>query len=136
MTASYLPLWESLRSEQFDPLALWQRVGEDTQLLCELVRIFTAEYPEIIRRIEQALQVRDAAQLQKASHLLKGSLLQLSAFGAAGAAAELEDSASRSRLESSSQLIEKVKIEIDCLMQMLKTMTSSIQKSSSFESGG
>ncbi len=127
MTASYLPLWNSLRSDQFDPLALWQRVGEDMQLLRELVRIFASEYPDMLRNIEEAVQLRDAARLLKASHLLKGSLLQLSAFGAAGTAAELEQRAASAYVDAAGSLIGKIKSEVDVVMQMLRAMIASAQ---------
>jgi HPt (histidine-containing phosphotransfer) domain-containing protein len=127
VNASYLAFWDSLKSQQFDPLALWQRVGEDMQLLREVVRVFASEYPDTLRTIEEAVQMRDAARLQNAGHVLKGSLLQLSAFTAAGTAAELEERAANGHLESAGSLIGKIRTEIDVLMQLLKTMTASAQ---------
>ncbi len=105
------------------------------QLLREVVRVFASEYPDTLRAIEEAVQMRDAVRLQNAGHLLKGSLLQLSASGAAGTAAELEERAANGHLDSASSLIAKIRSEIDVLMQMLKAMTASAQANAGMAPG-
>ena len=93
-------MWESLTSERFDPSALWQRVDGDMQLLGELVKIFAAEYPELLLKIDAATRDGDAEALREASHKLKGSLLQLSAPVAAQAASNLERLAASNSLNN------------------------------------
>ncbi|HST79215.1 MAG TPA: Hpt domain-containing protein [Verrucomicrobiae bacterium] len=117
-------MWESLTSERFDPFALWQRVGGDMQLLSELVQIFAAEYPELLLRIEEATREGDADSLRKASHQLKGSLLQFSAPIAARAAADLEIVAGNNSPKNIAPAVARVKAEIDHLVPLLQTMIS------------
>lgn len=135
MSSSYFPAWETLRSEKFDPLALWQRVGEDMRLLREVVQIFARESPQMLRRMEEAIERRDARGLQKASHRLRGSLLQFAAPAASSAAADLEKSATllfveqstdRNSTEQAKAFLNKLRAEIDVLMQALRAMTSQV----------
>lgn len=136
MSSSYFAAWDSLRSERFDPLALWQRVGEDMRLLREVVQIFARESPQMLRRMEEAIELKDAGGLQKVTHKLKGSLLQFAAPAASSAAASLEKSANRMSSEKSVDRIsldearfflDKLKAEIDALMQALGAMTSQVR---------
>jgi HPt (histidine-containing phosphotransfer) domain-containing protein len=92
------------------------------QLLSELVKIFAAEYPELLLTIDAASRDRDADTLRKASHKLKGSLLQFSAPVAANAAGLLEHLAASNSLTNIAPSIETVRAEIDRVMQLLETM--------------
>src|SRR6185312_1198136 len=83
-------MWESLKSERFDPFALWQRLGEDQNLLSELVEIFASEYPGMLSSIEESLQESDTAKLKATAHKLKGSLLQFGDAQASAAGYKLE----------------------------------------------
>jgi HPt (histidine-containing phosphotransfer) domain-containing protein len=118
-------MWESLASERFDPSALWKRVGGDMQLLSELVQIFVAEYPELLLQIDAAVRDGNADGLRKASHKLKGSLLQFSAPMASHAAADLENLAAGNSLKNATSSVERVKMEIASLVRLLKAMVSS-----------
>jgi histidine phosphotransfer protein HptB len=117
-------MWENLTSERFDPSGLWQRVGGDMQLLSELVHIFAAEYPELLLMIDAATREGDGDTLRKASHKLKGSLLQFSAPVAAGAAADLEILAAGNSSKNITRAVATVKAEIEYLVPLLKTMIS------------
>jgi HPt (histidine-containing phosphotransfer) domain-containing protein len=116
--------WETLKSERFDPFVLWRVVGEDMQLLSHVVHIFTNEYPGMLREMEKAARARDAAALRKASHKLKGSLLQFSAPIAASAVARLEHYADHGDMENAPASITAVKKETDFVIQMLQAMVS------------
>jgi HPt (histidine-containing phosphotransfer) domain-containing protein len=118
-------MWESLTSERFDPSALWQRVDGDMQLLGELVKIFAAEYPELLLKIDAATRDGDAEALREASHKLKGSLLQLSAPVAAQAASNLERLAASNSLNNVVLSVNTLKTEIDFLARLLEAMVSS-----------
>lgn len=95
------------------------------QLLSELVQIFVAEYPELLLQIDAAVRDGDADGLRKASHKLKGSLLQFSAPMASHAAADLENLGAGNSLENATSSVERVKMEIDSLVRLLKAMVSS-----------
>lgn len=117
-------MWESFRSERFDPFLLWRVVGEDMQLLSQVVHLFASEYPSMLRDIENAARAQDGMALRKASHKLKGSLLQFAAPVAVSAAAELEHCADNGGMEKASACIATVKKETEFLIQILQVMVS------------
>jgi HPt (histidine-containing phosphotransfer) domain-containing protein len=78
----------------------------------------------MIAEIENAARAQDGDALRRASHKLKGSLLQFSGLAAVSAAAELEHCADNHGMENAPALIEAVKKETDFLMQMLQAMVS------------
>ena len=92
------------------------------QLLRELAEVFAAESPGMVSQIESALEQRDPVKLQKASHKLRGAVLQFSAHGAAAAAASLESMGKGSLLEDAPQALLTLKGEISSLQDALATM--------------
>lgn len=115
-------VYESLRCDRFDAIALWETVGQDTRLLSELVRIFSEEYPQMLLTIEQALTKKDAVSLSKAAHKVKGALLQLAAPKAASVAADLESCAHSVSLTNLSPLANQLRGEVESLLPLLKAM--------------
>ncbi|HWG41822.1 MAG TPA: PAS domain S-box protein [Gemmataceae bacterium] len=57
----------------FDPRPLLQRISEDRELFHELIDMFQADCPRLLRQVREAIEASDAAALERASHLLKGS---------------------------------------------------------------
>jgi signal transduction histidine kinase/CheY-like chemotaxis protein/HPt (histidine-containing phosphotransfer) domain-containing protein len=91
------------------------RASGDRALLEELTRIFLEENPETLRRIEQALEARDAKAVERLAHRLKGALLTLAAPRAADAALELETSATP-------ESFQRLRLEVSRLEDELKTL--------------
>jgi CheY-like chemotaxis protein/anti-sigma regulatory factor (Ser/Thr protein kinase) len=57
----------------FDRLGALDSVGGDEQLLTELAEVFLQEAPQLLEQIEHAMRQRNAKQLQRAAHTLKGA---------------------------------------------------------------
>jgi len=74
----------------FDRDAALARVGDDEELLTELVKIFLDDYPNSIAAIEAALAQRNASGLERAAHTLKGAVANFGADAVVQAAFELE----------------------------------------------
>lgn len=98
------------------------RVHGDLQLLRELVDLFAVEVPRMLARIEKAIQHGSASELEKASHMIKGSMLQFSAHEAASIALQLEESGQAGSLAGTQVLLEKLRREIVALQQTLRAM--------------
>jgi HPt (histidine-containing phosphotransfer) domain-containing protein len=111
-----------LKSEHFDPDALWDRVHGDATLLRELVDLFAAEVPGMLARIEKAIRHGSPSDLEKASHKIKGSMLQFSAQAAAGIALQLEENGRIGSTASTESLLQKLRQEISELQQTLYAM--------------
>ena len=69
---------------------LLQRFDGDRVLLAELLGIFREDYPGQIRNAQQAVAQKDAAQVERWGHSLKGALGNLSAIRASALAGEFE----------------------------------------------
>jgi HPt (histidine-containing phosphotransfer) domain-containing protein len=111
-----------LNSERFDPESLWNRVDGDMDLLRELVELFAEETPRMLSQIEDAIKHGSAAEIEKGSHKIKGSVLQFSARAAAAIALELEENARLGCVEGSEVLLERLKQEVEVLQATLQTM--------------
>jgi len=111
-----------LKHEGFDPQGLLKRVHGDLALLRELVDLFATEVPGMLAGIEKAIQQGSPSELQKASHKIKGSMLQFSAHAAAKIALQLEKNAQAGLVGESAMLLEKLKKEINVLQQTLRAM--------------
>jgi HPt (histidine-containing phosphotransfer) domain-containing protein len=111
-----------LKSERFDPESLWDRVDGDLELLRELVEIFAQEGPRMLARIQEAIAQGSASDLEKASHKIKGSVLQFSGHAAAAAANELEEKGRNGSVAGAEPLLSKLRNEIDLLEGTLNSM--------------
>ena len=111
-----------MNSEGFDAQALLGRVHGDLNLLRELIDLFAAEVPEMLARIEKAIQDGSPSEMEKASHKIKGSMLQFSAQKAARIARQLEESGQTGSMAGAGMLLEQLRKEIDALQQTLRAM--------------
>ena len=111
-----------MKNEHFDPEALWARVDHDGALLRELVAMFAEEAPQLLARIEEGIKSELAGDVKKASHKLKGSLLQFSARSAVAAAQELEARAQNEPLAGVAPLLNRLRHEIELLQEGLNSM--------------
>ena len=111
-----------MKSEHFDPVALWRRVDHDRDLLRELVAVFAEEAPQLLARIEEGIRAGLLGDVKKASHKLKGSLLQFSARTAVAAAQELEERAQNGLVAGAAPLLTRLRHEVDLLREALNVM--------------
>ena len=111
-----------LKSEHFDSVALWRRVDHNRDLLRELVAVFAEEAPRLLARIEDGIRAGVAGDVRKASHKLKGSLLQFSARTAVAATEELEERAQNGLVVDAAPLLNKLRQDVDLLREALNVM--------------
>ena len=116
--------FESLRSQSFDPAALWERLSGDVELLRDLVRIFCEEYPGLLENLAGAIKRRSYSDVQKFSHKLKGSALQFSGSGVAELAGFLEEMGASRSLDGATRIFARLKQEIANLVHSLRSMAS------------
>jgi len=111
-----------LKSEHFDPESLWHRLGHDRDLLREVVAVFAVEAPQLLARIEEGIRGSSAGEVKRASHKLRGSLLQFSAHAAVTVAQELEEKAENGLVAGATPLLNRLRHEIDLLREGLNAM--------------
>lgn len=111
-----------MNREGFDPQALLHRVHGDLNLLQELVDLFGTEVPRMLAGIEKAIQQGSASELERASHKIKGSMLQLSAHAAANIALQLEEKGQAGSMDGTGILLKKLTQEVNVLNHELRSM--------------
>ena len=111
-----------LKSEHFDPDALWHRVHGDVTLLRELVELFDSEVPEMLARIDKAIKNALPSDLEKASHKIKGTMLQFSAHVAASIALKLEKNGQIGAMAGAAELLQKLQQEVSEVQKALHAM--------------
>ena len=111
-----------MKNEHFDPESLWRRVDQDRDLLRDLVELFAKEAPQLLAQIEEGIRAGVAGDVKKASHKLKGALLQFSAQTAVAAAQELEGKAQNGPVAGAAPLLNRLRQEIDLLQEGLNAM--------------
>jgi CheY-like chemotaxis protein/HPt (histidine-containing phosphotransfer) domain-containing protein len=104
----------------FDAERLIARLNGDRRLMRELITIFRADAPTMMRRIKRAGSKRDADGLGKAAHALKGSLSTIGASSAQQAAAQLEAAARAGNVTHARTLIDALTTEISRLDKALQ----------------
>ena len=91
-----------MNTSAIDRVSLLDRVGGDEELLREITSIFLAEYPELLRSIQNGLAAGDAQRVERAAHSLKGSVANFGADSATQAAYRLETIGRKGSLHRSS----------------------------------
>jgi two-component system, sensor histidine kinase and response regulator len=82
---------EPERPAAFDPRPLMQRLSDDAELFCELIRLFQVDGPRMLERIRAAVETEDAESVERTAHLLKGSVINFAAVEVVQAAQHLEN---------------------------------------------
>src|SRR5258707_6495209 len=49
----------------FDEASLWDRVNEDSELLGDLLQIFTQEYPVMLQKLQTALEEKSPVEIAR-----------------------------------------------------------------------
>ncbi|HXV74005.1 MAG TPA: Hpt domain-containing protein, partial [Sphingomonadales bacterium] len=94
----------------------------DRKLLGELIELFLADCPALVRRIQEAINGQGAAELRQAAHALKGSVANFAAKGAFEAALELENMGRKGQTEGSAEACQRLEAELESLSAALKRL--------------
>jgi HPt (histidine-containing phosphotransfer) domain-containing protein len=107
-----------------DEAAVLAGVGEDRQLLREVVRLFLADYPQRLVEIKDAIRRCDAGGLWRAAHTLKGSVGNFAATKAFAAAQRVESIGENGELgDAASEACATLESELALLGEQLRKLT-------------
>ena len=99
----------------FDERAALAYTGGDRRLLAEVVKLFRADCPPSLRRIDRAIARRDAEALRMAAHRLKGAIATVGAPASRQVAADLEDTARAKNFDKAKRTYAKLRQELERL---------------------
>jgi HPt (histidine-containing phosphotransfer) domain-containing protein len=114
---------QEVQTIPFDRAQMLERLGDDTDLLIDVLQVFQEECPRMLAEVRAALDQADAGLVRRAAHSMKGALLNISAAPAAAAAAALEELGREQRLEEGGPVIERLQHEVERLRQALAQHT-------------
>jgi HPt (histidine-containing phosphotransfer) domain-containing protein len=104
----------------WSPSLLTDRLGGDEHLVRELVEIFLAEYPALLRTVRASAADGDAAALRRSAHALRGSIANFVDDGPTVTALALERAGEDARLEDAARLLKQLELEIETLVKAMR----------------
>jgi HPt (histidine-containing phosphotransfer) domain-containing protein len=106
---------QTVSKKIFDIDEAMERVGEDSDLLVEMIEIFLEDYPVRLAEIRAALSTQDAKTVERASHSLKGALATLGATSSREAAYTMEKLGREERLSDAGKAMIILSEELNSL---------------------
>ena len=103
----------------FDAAALLALVGDDKELMQEIVELYLKEYPRILGDIRAAAASGEVRALEFSAHALKGSVSNMAAKRAYAAAIELETHAHADQLPAARDSLTTLERELSRLERAL-----------------
>jgi signal transduction histidine kinase/DNA-binding response OmpR family regulator/HPt (histidine-containing phosphotransfer) domain-containing protein len=97
-----------------------ERLGGDTELLADVIRIFLEDCPHRLSAIKAAVDARDADAIRATAHALKGAASNLSATGLFEAAQVMERIGAESRLDAAQAAWRMLAAEAMSVMDTLR----------------
>jgi HPt (histidine-containing phosphotransfer) domain-containing protein len=111
--------------DSIDRTALFERLDGNTDLLRELIELFSRQGPLLLTEIRNAIASGDGARAEMAAHSLKGALANLGADRAAEVAFHLERLARASDLSTASATRSVLEREVAHVQQSLAVLKHS-----------
>ena len=100
-------------------------VGDDPELLRELVEIYFEEYPKLVAGIQSTLESQAYVELRRFAHTLKGCLRYFGKTRAGDLSGQLEIMARDQQIEGATKLFAELQIELAALLPELKAFAAS-----------
>ncbi len=102
-----------------------ERLGDDEELLQELIGIFLAESPKILMKLQDAVARSDSDNTMRGAHSIKGEVSCLGAPLASRAAQILENIGSSKDLSAAPEAFAALQREVEALQLVLRQAASS-----------
>jgi HPt (histidine-containing phosphotransfer) domain-containing protein len=108
-----------------DAASVLGRLGDDVELMEQILQIYLEDAPTLIHAAREALAKADAKELRRAAHSLKGLMATLSAHAGLPITLRLEQCAAAGDLAAASQLIHEVGQQVAELTATLRAYFAS-----------
>jgi PAS domain S-box-containing protein len=109
-----------------DDRELLERVGDDREFLTELVSLFREDGPKQLARIRKALEQKDAGEVLRCAHSLRGTLANLGERSAADLAAEIELAGKSEDLPGAGAALQSLELELARVLSALGTLCEGV----------
>jgi PAS domain S-box-containing protein len=112
-------------AKSIDERALLSSLGDDRELLAELLHIFRTDHPRTLERLRAALAAGDVQEVRFAAHALKGSVANFYSQSAVAAALRLEMMGRDNKLEGWQEALAALERELARVTAGLERMLQS-----------
>jgi HPt (histidine-containing phosphotransfer) domain-containing protein len=115
------------RAETKPPMAVFDRsvalnyVGDDEEILAELLRMFLEQAPDRLAQVEGALRDRDAKKLEREAHSLKGTAATLGMAPLRDAAYAVERIGAAGSLDDAGAAVAEMRSALDAVVAHLRS---------------
>ncbi len=106
----------------FDKSCFLSRLEGDEQLGSEIIEMFLQECPKLLEGVRDAAKQRNASLLERATHTLKGSVGDIAAPEAFGAARTLERMAKEGKFEDADAALVSLEVTLNRLVYELRNL--------------
>jgi CheY-like chemotaxis protein/HPt (histidine-containing phosphotransfer) domain-containing protein len=107
-------------SNHIDEVRLLEQVGDDKDLLRQLIDLFAEESPKLLSKMRDAIERQDPEMLQMAAHTMKGMIGNFAADRAVEEALNLENSGKSMNLGGAQDKLLALEKEIMCVQDALR----------------
>lgn len=105
-----------------DVAQLRDRLGDDDELLADVIRLYLDDYPQRLDAMAEAIHARDFARLRAEAHTLKGSASSLAGGRVADAALALEQVAKTGDIVVAGERLASLAAEAEQLAAALREL--------------
>jgi HPt (histidine-containing phosphotransfer) domain-containing protein len=96
----------------FDYAAAIARLDNDEVLLCDMIRFFQSDSPDLLRRIRVAIEAHDAQEVVRAAHSLKGLAATFDAKAVVAAGNNVEELGKAGQLAEAERALPILEFEV------------------------
>lgn len=112
----------SQSSENLDRALILERLEGNSELLIELVQLFSEEAPQLIEAMRKSLRQGDMQGLARSAHSMKGAAGNFMAHAAVSTALQLENDAKRGDTESARTALAALEVIVEHLLTELANL--------------
>jgi len=105
----------------FDRSVALHHVGEDPEILAQLVRMFLEQGPERMAKVEVALAQGDATSLEREAHSLKGTAATMGMGALRDAAYRVERIGASGSVEGAATAVAEMSAALEAVIQILRS---------------
>ena len=109
-----------LTASPLDFAAMRRQLGDDDELLSDVIALFLSDYPGRLEALKAALHARDARAVRTAAHTIKGSASNFCASRVVHTAAALEAASELEDLAVVSGYVDSLTAEVEQLADALR----------------
>jgi two-component system, sensor histidine kinase and response regulator len=100
----------------WSPDLMLRRLGGDESLVREMVKLFSAECPQLLSTLRESVRGGSPEHLRKAAHAFRGAVANFATDGPTATARQLEDLGRSGRIHEAPALLERLEREVATLL--------------------